>query len=140
MSFLLCQNTEAVPVSLVEYLLLLLLSRFSRVRLCATPQKEAHQTPSSLGFSRQEYWSGLPLPSPMQEREKGKGSHSVVSDSQGPRGLQPTRLLHPWDFPGKSISLWVFFVVHSLLTAVVFLLWRAQALGPAGFSSCGPWA
>ena len=45
-------------------LLLLLLSRFSRVRLCATPETAAHQAPSSLGFSRQEHWSGLPLPSP----------------------------------------------------------------------------
>ena len=42
---------------------LLLLSRFSRVRLCATPQTAAHQTPQSLGFSRQEHWSGLPFPS-----------------------------------------------------------------------------
>ena len=44
-------------------LLLLLLSRFSRVRLCATPWTEAHQDPLSMGFSRQEYWSGVPLPS-----------------------------------------------------------------------------
>ena len=44
--------------------LLLLLSHFSRVQLCATPQMAAHQAPPSLGFSRQEYWSGLPLPSP----------------------------------------------------------------------------
>ena len=46
-------------------LLLLLLSRFSRVQLCATPQTAAHQAPPSLGFSRQEYWSWLPFPSPM---------------------------------------------------------------------------
>ena len=51
-------------------LLLLLLSRFSRVRLCATPETAAHQAPLSLGFSRQEHWSGLPFPSPMQESEK----------------------------------------------------------------------
>ena len=31
-----------------------------------------------------------------------KWSHSVVSDSSQPHGLQPTRFLHPWDFPGKS--------------------------------------
>ena len=49
---------------------LLLLSRFSRVRLCATPETAAHQAPPSLGFSRQEHWSGLPLPSPMHESEK----------------------------------------------------------------------
>ena len=47
-------------------LLLLLLSRFSRVRLLATPWTAAHQAPPSMGFSRQEYWSGLPLPSPFQ--------------------------------------------------------------------------
>ena len=51
-------------------LLLLLLSCFSRVRLCATPETAAHQAPPSLGFSRQEHWSGLPLPSPMHESEK----------------------------------------------------------------------
>ena len=51
-------------------MLLLLLSRFSRVRLCATPQTAAHQAPPSLGFSRQEHWSGLPFPSPMHESEK----------------------------------------------------------------------
>ena len=50
-------------------LLLLLLSRFSRVRLCATPYMAAHQAPPSLGFSRHEYWSGLPFPSPKQESE-----------------------------------------------------------------------
>ena len=48
-------------------LLLLLLSRFSRVRLCATPETAAHQAPPSLGFSRQDHWSGLPFPSPMHE-------------------------------------------------------------------------
>ena len=46
-------------------MLLLLLSRFRRVRLCATPQMAAHQAPLSLGFSRQEHWSGLPFPSPV---------------------------------------------------------------------------
>ena len=49
---------------------LLLLSRFSRVLLCATPETAAHQAPPSLGFSRQEHWSGLPFPSPMHESEK----------------------------------------------------------------------
>ena len=43
-------------------MLLLLLSHFS-----AIPQMAAHQAPPSLGFSRQEHWSGLPFPSPMHE-------------------------------------------------------------------------
>ena len=44
----------------------------------------------------------LPFPSPMQENEKWKWSRSMVSNSLRPHGLQPTRLLHPWDFLGKS--------------------------------------
>ena len=51
--------------SLVGYgILLLLLSRFSRVQLCATPWTAAYQVPPSMGFSGQQYWSGVPLPSP----------------------------------------------------------------------------
>ena len=38
----------------------------------------------------------------MHESEKWKRSRSVVFKSLWPHGLQPTRLLHPWDFPGKS--------------------------------------
>ena len=56
-------------LSTIGFLLLLPLSRFSRVRLCATPEMAAHQAPPSLGFSRQEHWSGLPFPSPMHESE-----------------------------------------------------------------------
>ena len=41
----------------------------SRVWPCATPWTAAHQAPPSMGFSRQEYWSGVPLPSPTKGRE-----------------------------------------------------------------------
>ena len=66
-------RTESWELAEANYdmlLLLLLLSRFSRVRLCATPGTAAHQAPPSLGFFRQEHWSGLPIPSPMHESEK----------------------------------------------------------------------
>ena len=43
-----------------------MLSRFSHVRLCATLWTAALQAPLSTGFSRQEYWSGLPFPSPTE--------------------------------------------------------------------------
>ena len=66
---------------MVPILIYVLLSRFSNVRLCATPWTAAHKAPLSLGFSRQEHWSGLPFPSPMHESEKWKWSRSVVSDS-----------------------------------------------------------
>ena len=48
----------------------------------------------------------------------------VVSDPQQPRGLQPTRLLHPWDFPGKSTGVGC----HCLL--------QLEVLGPMN-SLCG---
>ena len=88
---LLCLNTDnseslshtcvSGSVSLLLLLLLLLLSRLSRVRLCVTPETAAHQAPPSLGFSRQEHWSGLPFPSPMHESERWEWSRSVMSDS-----------------------------------------------------------
>ena len=94
-----------------------MLSHFSRVRLCATPQTVAQQAPPSLGFSRQEHWSGLPFPSPMHESEKWKWGRSVVSDPQRPHWLQPSRLLRPWDFPGKSTGVGC----HCLLHICVYL-------------------
>ncbi|XDA78741.1 hypothetical protein R6Z07M_008774 [Ovis aries] len=42
----------------------------SRIRLFATPWTAAHQAPPSIGFSRQEYWSGVPLPSPREALQK----------------------------------------------------------------------
>ena len=77
---------------------LLLLSCFSRIQLCVTPLTAAHQAPRSLGFSRQEHWSGLPFPSSMHESEKWKWSRSVEST-----------LRHPLDcsLPGSSIH-WIF--------------------------------
>ena len=61
-------------------LLLLLLSRFSRVRLCDPIDGSPPGFPS-LGFSRQEHWSGLPFPFPRHESEKWKLNRSFVSDS-----------------------------------------------------------
>ena len=97
------KEEENWVLPLLAALLLLLLSHFSRVWLCVTP---------SLGFSRQEHWSELPFPSPVHESEKWKWSFSVVSDSSLPHGLQPTRLLHPWDFPGKSTGVECYCLLH----------------------------
>ena len=55
----------------------LLLSHFSHVRLCETPDSSPPGSP----VPRQEHWSGLPFPSPMHESEKWKWSRSIVSDS-----------------------------------------------------------
>ena len=92
----------------------------------------AHQAPPSLGFSRQEHWSGLPFPSPMHESEKWKGSRSVVSNPQQPHGLQPSRLLRPWDFPGKSTAvgchclLLIFLSFLHICLYIQYLCWASN--------------
>ena len=48
----------------------------SRVRLFAIPWTVAYQAPQSMGFSRQEYWSGLPFPSPGDLPDPGIESRS----------------------------------------------------------------
>ena len=65
-------NKDLEEIEKSQYIMnnAMLLSRFSRVRLLVTPWTAAHQAPPSMGFSRQEYWSGLPFPSPVHESEK----------------------------------------------------------------------
>ena len=55
------------------------LSHFSRVHLFATPWTVAHEAPLSTGFSRQEYWSGLPFSSPGSLPDPGIEPTSLVS-------------------------------------------------------------
>ena len=71
----------------------------SRVRLLATPWTAAYQAPPSTGFSRQEYWSGVPLPSP---KLSGRGlktaswMHKCFTFYQYPKGDQS------WVFNGRT--------------------------------------
>ena len=59
----------------------LLLSCFSRIRLCATPETAAHQAPPSLGLSKQEHWSGLPFPSPIKVKSESEVAQSCPTPS-----------------------------------------------------------
>ena len=86
-----------------QTMLLLLLSCFSHVRLCATPWTAAHQAPPSLGFSRQSHWSGLPFPSPQ---------NCIKQDSMIPAEKQTHRSIEQNSEPRNkstltwSINLW----------------------------------
>ena len=95
--------------------MLLLLSHFSRVQLCATPWTAAHQAPLSLGFSRREHWSGLPVPSPVHESEKWKWSRSVCLTRSNPMDCS---------LPGSS--------THGIFQA------RALEWGAIAFSAMPP--
>ena len=99
MAELLCCALETITTLLISY------AAAKSLQSCPTLCDPIDGSPPgspSLGFTRQEHWSGLPFPSPMHESEKWKWCRSVMSNSSRPHGLQPTRLLHPWDFPGKS--------------------------------------
>ena len=78
------------------------------------PQRRQPTRLPAPGFSRHEHWSGLPFPSPMQESEQWKWSRSVMSDSWRPHGLPPSRLLHPWDSPGKNTGVGCHFLLQCM--------------------------
>ena len=59
----------------------------------------------------------------MHESEKWKWSRSVTYDSSQPHGLQPTRLLRPWDFPGKSAGVGCHRLLPSVLLEACKLHW-----------------
>ena len=102
----------------------------SRVRLFAIPWTTAHQASLSITNSRtlpklMSIESVMPsnrlilccplllLPSVFPSICCCCQVASVMSDSVGPHGLQPTRLLHPWDSPGKNTGVGCHFLLHS---------------------------
>ena len=68
-----------------------------------TPWTAAHQAPPSMGFSRQEYWSGVPLPSP----HMCLVAHIAYRSNEGPKNVKAvpeTSMKHHKDFPLLSID------------------------------------
>ena len=77
----------------------------SRVRLFATPRTVAYQAPPSMGFSRQEYWSGLPFPPPghlpdpgIEPRSPALQADTLLSESPGKPFIEhiPKSLHQAW--------------------------------------------
>ena len=96
---------------------MLVLSHFSRVRLFVTPCTTACQAPLSMGLSRQEYWSGLPFPSPGDLPNPGIKPLSLLSPAlagrffttsttwEAPQGLGKASACHaghPGSIPGSG--------------------------------------
>ena len=97
----------------------------------------------SLGFSRQEHWSGLPFPSPMHESEKWKWSRSVVSDPSQRHGLQSTRLLCPWDSPGESTGVECYRLLRKgplqTTNSTLFFVWGSRSPYRSDSFKTTPW-
>ena len=129
-------------------LLLLLLSCFSRVQLCATPQTAAHQDPPSLGFPRQEHWSGLPFPSPMHEKGKVKVKSLIrvrllatpwTAAHQAPPSMGFSKQEYwsgvPLPSPIISLRLFKFMITELMMPSNHLILWCSLLLLPSVFPS-----
>jgi len=92
----------------------------SRVRLCATPWTAAYQAPQFMGFSRQEYWSGVPLPSPvifptsfnLSLNLATRSSWSVPQSAPSIAFADYIELLHFWLQRIESIWFWYWLSGH----------------------------
>ena len=119
---------------------LTVMKSLGRVWLFATPWTLSYQPPPSMGFSRQEYWSGLPFPSPGDLPDPGIEpaspalqadalpseppwkpysevlllSHFSRVDSVQPQRRQPTRLPSPWASPGKNTGMGCHFLLQCM--------------------------
>ena len=74
----------------------------SRVWLFATPQTAAHQAPPPMGFSRQEYWSGVPLPSPVPLLDMFFKVYTFIKTQAV--HLQPLYIIYIWSFEKRTRS------------------------------------
>ena len=81
------------------------------------PRTVAYQAPPSMGFSRQEYWSALSLPSSLHIFSSVQSLSSV--HSLRPHELKPTRFLHLWDFPGKNTGVGCHFLLQTNLDSIL---------------------
>ena len=85
----------------------------SRVRLLVTPWTAAHQAPPSMGLSRQEYWSGVPLPSPVHHREMFKEKSLVFITT--PATATIIARFSPYLFPSCSITIIIIIIIIIIL-------------------------
>ena len=129
MPALICINVLHVVTHLIltSLWVLLLLSCFSHVRLCVTPWTAAHQARLSLGFSRQEYWSRLPFPSPIHACMLSHFSRVRLCATpwtaahQAPLSTGFSRQEYWSGLPFPSPSLWVSTIIISILQ-----MWRGK--------------
>ena len=103
----LCESKGSVCVCVCVCARARVCAKLLHIQLFATPWTVAHQSPLSMGFSRQEYWSGLPFPAPGNLPNPGIEPASVASPA-----LQADSLpLSHWGSPTSSLSR-----IYSLLT------------------------
>ena len=115
-----------------------LLSHFSSVWLFATQWTVARQAPLSMGFSRQEYWSGLPCPPPGELPDPGIKPESLMSPAlaggfftTSTTWEAPTRGRECNNYPWRS-----FMSLRQVFCILESTVWRLSVLGCACVSQC----
>ena len=98
----------------------------SRVRLLATPWTAAYQAPPPVGFSRQEYWSGVPLPSPFNYTSLSQSIVLRSATSAPPGHLLETKFLRPHTGPVESQTLSEITLSNLLKQVLHMILMHAE--------------
>ena len=122
-----CTSLICFPVLTIWVMIQCVWSFFSCVWLFAIPQTVAHQAPLSMGFSRQEYWSGLPFPSPRNLPDPGIEHVSLKSLVLAGRFFATNTI---WE------ARW--YVEYLLIHFLPFLLYSKEArlVIPPGIARC----
>ena len=111
---------------------------FSRVRLFMTPWSAAHQAPPSMRFSRQEYWSGVPLPSPLFLLGYLICGHVIVHSSSYDSQCFFFPLRFKISFFKKEISCYYLFIFGCIGYGLHCCVWAFSSCGKQGATlSCG---
>ena len=100
----------------------------SRVQLFATPWTVAHQAPPPMGFSRQEYWNGLPNPSPGNFPDSGIKLRSPTLQAEALTSEPSTEFLVQKHLP-----------THCKYDSNHMTLWKKQNYGDSGTSQVVQW-
>ena len=95
-----------------------MLSHFSCVQLCATLWIVAHQAPLSMGFSRQEYWSGLPCPPPADLPDPGVKPMSPVSPALQADSLPLSHQRGPCVYRFIYIHIFLYINIYFILLII----------------------
>ena len=116
-----CFSDSSILLTVITAVVLLLLKSLQSCPTLCDPIDGSPPGSTVPGIVQARHWSGLPFPSLVYENEKWKWSHSVVSDSLRPHGLQPTRLLCPWDFPSKSTGVGCHCLLQLTVSSLRFI-------------------
>ena len=94
---------------------------FSCVRLFATPWTVAHQAPPSMGYSRQEYWSGLPFPSSGDLPDPGTEPESPALQGDSFPTEPPGKPLHCLDSQVKDLHFQMYVDLDGIFQNKTFI-------------------